>query len=281
MEIRGSGHLELDRSIDLRAKRKLVIDLSSVDHLNVYGVAGIACAILHAAREGLPIDVRPPSSASASSFLSNLGFDRFSREVGGVTLALPIMTPRKASDVIVELRTFSSSEELQPLQDLLWDRLEGTRSSHLRSAMVEALWELGANVTEHSGSMGIFAACVQRPNRKDAHVAFAVGDAGKGLRRSFLEGSRRHHPASDHEAITLALTYLVSSVTDAGRGQGLTTTVKQALELQGKVTVRSGAARRVITCSLRWYPATLHLSGTPYSVPQLPGTLIAADLPCR
>jgi hypothetical protein len=283
MEIRGSGHLELDRSIDPRAKRRVSIDLSRVDHISVYGVVGIACAVLHAAQEGLPLQILPPSSASASSFMSSLGFERFVQDTGRAACTLPITTSPRPADVIVELRTFSSSEQLQPLQDLLWDRLGRTRNSHLRDALVEALWELGANVTEHSGSMGIVAACVQRPNRRDAHVAFAVGDAGKGLRRSFLEGSRPNHPATDHEAITLALTYLVSSVTDAGRGQGLTTTVKQAVELKGKVVVRSGTARRSITSS-RWNPAklsTLHLSGAASSVPELPGMLVAADLPCR
>ncbi len=280
MEIRGSGHLEFDKSIHSRAHRRLVVDLSRVEHLNVYGLVAIACAILHSAQETLPIEIHSPRAAAASNFMSSLGFDQFSRNVGGVTCSLPVTTSAKSGDVIVGLQTFSSSGELQPLQDLLWDRLEGARISNIRTALVEALWELGANVTEHSGSIGIVAACVQRPNRKDAHVALAIGDAGKGLRRSFLEGARRQHPASDHEAITLALTYLVSSLADSGRGQGLTTTVKQALSLQGRVTIRSGNARRTITHS-RWDPDNLHQSGTAASVPTLPGTLVAADLPCR
>ena len=212
--------------------------------------------------------------------MSRLGFDRFVQEIGEVSFDLAVTAPQAKSDVLVPLQVFRSSDELQPLADLLWSRLDGVVGPQATSALIEALWELGANVTEHSGSSGIVGAVVQNANRKEAHVDFAIGDAGIGIRQSFLNGVGGHHPNSDHEAITLALKYLVSSTGDPGRGQGIAATVEQATGLRGKVLVRSGDARRSIAPEGQ-EKGPLRLHENPASVPRLTGTVVAVTVPCR
>jgi hypothetical protein len=280
MEISGQGHLEFDRALSTRAVRSLRLDLAQVDHVNLYALMGMAVATMAAARESHAISIIPPQfSSAACAFISRLGFDTFMQKVGGIPCELSVTSRQSPGDVIVALQTFKTSSELQPLIDLLSSRLAGVAGPQATTALIEALWELGANVTEHSGSPGIVGAVVQRADRKEAHVDFAVGDAGIGIRESFLRGASGHHPNSDHEALTLALEYLVSSVDDPGRGQGLAATVEQATGLRGRVMIRSGDARRQIAAESQDGP--LRVRATPGSVPRLAGTLVAVTVPCR
>jgi len=281
MEIVASGHLEFDNALNLRSARRLTLDLSLVDHINIYGLVGVACAVMDAKKRGLVISIHPPTYASASNFMSRLGFDRFVAAVAEVSCDLPFTSAQGPENILVELGTFSSSRDLLPLQDLLASRLEGIAHPQARAALEEALWELGANVTEHAVSEGVVAAFVQRAARRSgAAINFAIGDAGVGLLQSFLRGTSGYHPSSDHEAITLALQYLVSSVDDPGRGQGLSITARQALELNGRVTVRSGTARRSISARPP-KGVELHQAGRAQSVPRLDGTIVAVSIPCR
>jgi hypothetical protein len=92
--------------------------------------------------------------------------------------------------------------------------------------------------------------------------------SAEAIRSSFLETGARN-PASDRDAIELALEYLVSSVDDPGRGQGLTDTMEQVVALQGRMIVRSGNAKVAITARGR----------THTQVPRLPGVIVALSLP--
>lgn len=278
MEIRGSGHLEFDRALSSRGRKSLRIDLEHVEHVNVYGLLCMSVAVMTAATAGHPIQFTPPVSSSACNFMSRLGFDDLVREAASVDCRFPVAAQQAERDVLVTLRKFETSGDLLPLQDFLWDRLDGVVGPGSRAALGEALWELGANVTEHSHSPGVMAAVVQGGGRRDSYVHFAIGDAGIGIRRSFWEGGR-YHPPSDHEAIRLATKYLVSSKPESGRGQGLTETVEQVVGLDGRVTIRTGEAKRVIS-SRRDGPSLEQVS-TNASVPSLAGTVVCVVLPCR
>ena len=280
MEISGEGHLSFDDSLSTRSVRKLNVDLEMVDHVNIYGLVGMAAAVLSAAKSGRDISIAPPlHSSSACAFMSRLNFDGFVRSVGGADCEFAVTSRQDPKDVLVPVSVIRSSKDLQPLQNLLWERLEGVARPQSRSTLIESLWELGANVTEHSGSEGVMAAVVQRPGRREAHIDFAIGDAGVGIRKSFLQGGSGHHPNSDHQAISLALEYLVSSVNDPGRGQGLPTTVEEVTGLGGRVTIRSGTARRVLFRNE--VGGLADITSKSSSVPHLDGTLVAVSLPCR
>lgn len=99
-------------------------------------------------------------------------------------------------------------------------------------------------------------------------VQVAIGDAGIGIRRSFLDSGRRQ-PNDDLAAIGLALEYLVTSVDDPGRGQGLSTAAEQVTALEGHLVVRSGTGRVTLSRDEK----------TEEPVPLLAGTLVCMSLP--
>jgi hypothetical protein len=77
-----------------------------------------------------------------------------------------------------------------------------------------------ANALEHSGADALIMGQVYTAPRgkapdHDGRVQVVIGDAGKGIRESFLQ-TGLHAPATDRAAIELALEYLVSSVDDRG-----------------------------------------------------------------
>jgi len=160
---------------------------------------------------------------------------------------LPSESEASAPDVVVPLQLVRDARVLEQLSHLLFAQLEHTADSQVLVSLVEALWELVSNALEHSGAVGITAAQLYRdgdPPDHDGTIQVVVGDAGRGIRESFRD-SKEWSPATDVEAIKLAVRYLVSSVPDKGRGQGLTSTIEEVTGLTGRVIVRSGAGRLV------------------------------------
>jgi hypothetical protein len=130
--------------------------------------------------------------------------------------------------VVVPLRATTSAGGAQALSNLLYEQLAGHVAPQVLAAIAEGVWEMVANALEHSGTdaliMGqVYKAPRGRPPDHDDRVQVVIGDTGKGIRESFLETGLRA-PTTDLAAIELALEYLVSSVDDRGRGQGLSTT---------------------------------------------------------
>lgn len=82
--------------------------------------------------------------------------------------------------------------------------------------------------------------------------------------------SGSHSPATDGEAIELAMRYLVTSVVDdRGRGQGPYTTAEEVVEMDGLMVVRSGNAKLSVT-----------RAGTAAEiVPTMRGVIVALNLP--
>ena len=280
MEISGRGTLDFDHQSNTRSARQLKLDLSRVDYFNLYGLAAISCCLVEAARSGHRVAFYSPQGMSACNFISRLGFDDFFRDQTGSEIHLEMTSHQGPSDVLVPFQSINDSKDLLPLQEVLDKRLAKVAGPQTRAALNEALWELGANVTEHSLSAGVIGAVVQRPNRKGEHIDFAIGDAGIGIMESFLRGAGRHRPSSDHEAIERATEYLVSSVDDPGRGQGLHYVIDQALALNGTVVIRSGSAKRTMS---RMTGSKVDFRAKPRleSVPPIAGTLVFVSIPCR
>ena len=193
-------------------------------------------------------------------FLSDLGYD------------VPSWNePDDHGDVVVPLRRISSIADAEQLSHLMWAQARRSVSPQVLQAITEGLWELVANALEHSGEEAVLMGQVylrgDRPDH-DHRVQIVIGDAGQGIRASFLS-SATQSPADDREAIELALEYLVSSVPDPGRGQGLTTTAEEVTGLTGSVVVRSGAARVTVEAGAR----------SAKSVPSMEGTVVGISLP--
>lgn len=218
-------------------------DLADLAFVDAFGLVGIASCVLAAGKAGRPIpDVILPSAPSMREHLAGMGFLRFLNAIGQEQAVTT--SPSSRGDVVVPLTRIATVFEAEQLSQLLWANA-ARWDAQVLEALTEGLWELVANAVEHSGADALLMGQVYErglPPDHDQHVQIVIGDAGRGIRGSFLE-SGTQSPATDAEAIELALTYLVSSVPDPGRGQGLTTTVEQVTALLGKVVLRSGSAR--------------------------------------
>lgn len=163
-----------------------------------------------------------------------MGFRDFlaavSREV-----ALPRTPAADNPDVVVALRPAVDSGGAQALSNLLWEQLAGHVSPQVLNAIAEGVWEMVGNALEHSGTDPLIMGQAYRRARggtapdHDDRIQVVIGDTGRGIRQSFLD-SGAYAPATDLEAIDMALEYLVTSVLDdPGRGQGLFTTMEQVI----------------------------------------------------
>ncbi|HXQ88028.1 MAG TPA: ATP-binding protein, partial [Solirubrobacterales bacterium] len=205
--------------------------------------------------------------------LAAMGFDGFLSEVGQPEIGSS--EAFETSGVVVPLRSASDSGGEQAVSQLLWDQLHEKVDPQVLAALSEGVWEMVANGLEHSGADAAVMAQVYRADRggrppdHDDKVQVVIADIGRGIRAS-LASSPAHEPASDIDAIDLALEYLVTSVyEDRGRGQGLSTTLEQVTGLGGKMVIRSGAGKVVVENGDRQRE----------EVPGLPGTIVALSLP--
>lgn len=258
------GSLTIETFDSSLANTAPTCDLSGLLFVDAYGLVGTVCALLNGGPHDLP-DLRLPQNAATQRHLQAMGFVRVLREAGYPFEhdAAPIDRP----DVLVPLSYLKSIHAAEQLSHLLVEQLSDT-AVHAIEPLSEGLWELTANALEHSGVDAFLMGQVYRPRGSAPYVQIVVGDVGKGIRRSFLD-SGTHEPADDEAAIHLALEYLVSSVPDEGRGQGLTTTAEGVVAWGGKLVVRSGSIR-VDVGEANWHTSV---------VPEIAGTLVAISLP--
>lgn len=248
-------------------------DLASLTFIDAFGLVATASSILAAAETGQIPSVILPTAPQVLAHLAAMGFGQFLRDVGQADEMG--VAPSVRADVVVPLTRVTTVFEAEQLSQLLWANA-ARWDPQVLEALTEGLWELVANALEHSGADALLMGQVYRDGEQPDHnqrVQIAIGDAGRGIRASFID-SGTALPADDSQAIDLALTYLVSSVDDPGRGQGLTTTVEQTTALRGRVVVRSGGARVMVDPDGAQTQLVVPIGGTVVgvSLPLRPGT---------
>lgn len=204
-------------------------DLSELRFIDAYGLVGAACALLAAAKAGHP-PIEYPGQRQVCEHLTRMGLRDLLRQLD-YPVVLPDSAPIERPDVLVPLTRIDRVFGAEQLSHLLHEQLRDHADPQVLEAILEGLWELAANALEHSGSEAVIMGQVYRKGELPHHrnrVQVAIGDAGIGIRRSFLDSGRRQ-PHDDLAAIDLALEYLMTSVDDPGRGQGLSTAAEQVL----------------------------------------------------
>lgn len=256
---------------DKRLNEASLCDLSELTFVDAYGLVGTSCALLAAGNRGeTPPVVLPPWSMA--SHLTRMGFTRF---LGAIGVADGVEPPHHPN-VVVPLEIVRDVNAAEKISHLLWAQVRQHVDPSVLQALNEGLWEMVANALEHSGSEAVIMGQVYRdgePPDHDDRVQVVIGDAGRGIRASLTAGGRQH-PSTDAAAITSALEYLVSSVADPGRGQGLTTTLEEVTALDGDLLIRSGSATVREGTKGRATREVPHIDGTvvAMSLPLYPGT---------
>jgi hypothetical protein len=252
--------------------------LKTLKFVDAYGLVGTVCAVRQALAEDNDLTLELPSNPGIQAHLAAMGFDDFLRQIGEPGLPAGGVKA-EASGVVVPLRSAADAGGEQVISQLLWDQLSDQVSPQILAAIGEGVWEMVANALEHSGSDASVMAQVYRIDRggrppdHDDRVQVVIGDIGRGIRGSFAS-SPDHDPDNDLQAIDLALQYLISSVhEDPGRGQGLSTTLEQVVDLGGRMIVRSGCGRVSIEGDQRDEETVAPLGGTmvALSLPLYPG----------
>jgi hypothetical protein len=246
-------------------------DLTDLRFVDAFGLVGAACAILGALEAQRRPSVELPVREPVRRHLAGMGFVRFLAQLGyDVSDAEGPLNPHQ--NVVVPLSLISDHSDTERLSNLLWAQVRNHVDAQVLATLSEGLWEMVGNALEHSHADGaLLMGQVYRggePPDHDDRVQVVIGDVGRGIRASFTD-SDKYAPKTDREAIETALEYLVSSVPDPGRGQGLTTTAEEVGQLMGRLVIRSGNAS--VTCRLT--------SNNAREVPYLPGTIVAIDLP--
>jgi hypothetical protein len=261
-------------NFDRALKGNAVCDLGSLKFVDAYGLVGLACVIGGALRSGDDVEIVSPRRSTMQSHLAGMGFDDFLDQVGRPRM-LGVGHKAEVSGVVVPLRSAADSGGEQAIVKLLWEQLRDEAGPQVLEAIGEGVWEIVANALEHSESDAYVMAQVYSSARggvapdHDDRIQVVIGDVGRGIRDS-LASSPVHDPATDVEAIELALEYLTTSIhDDPGRGQGLSTTREQVDGLGGKMIVRSGAGKVSIAGG----------EARAETVAALQGTIVALSLP--
>lgn len=255
-----------DRSLHVGAG----CDLTRLKFVDVFGLVGCALALSEATARGGVVGFRGPASLPTADHLVYMGLPDILGQLG-VASDLVESPSANFPDVVLTVKTLQTMSVVEEISHLLYAQLDQRVHAQVLVAVTEALWEIAANAIEHSGASAFVAAQVYRGGEAPDHddrVQIAIGDGGCGIRESFLK-TGIHHPADDLEAIKLSIQYLISSVADPGRGQGLSTTIEEITGLGGKVVVRSG---RGSLCAMP-------TKSSAAVVPGLAGTLVGIAIP--
>lgn len=251
----------------------IVLDLTSLNFVDAYGLVATACALEVARSEAPGFRVLGPRNRKLGGHLTFMGFrhllERFDLEG-----QLPEKPVADSSDVVVPLQSAKGAGGEEKLSRILWGQLRDHVDPQVLEALAEGVSEMVANALEHSGSDAqvmaqVYTTPIGQPPDHDNRVQVVIGDIGRGIRSSF-QSTGAYDAADDRAAIDHALEYLATSVVDdPGRGQGLSTTMEQVAGLRGTMIVRSDTARVAIDAGGR------HWS----EVAPIPGVVVCMSLP--
>jgi hypothetical protein len=136
-------------------------------------------------------------------------------------------------DSLLEVTELATAGDVRQLSALVYDRVAAL-DVEIADALYTGLAEIGANVCDHSGTVGFMAA---QTLPSQGLLRFAVADAGVGMLATLVDQGAE----DDRTAINMALSG-TSRKDGPGRGTGLPTAVSVVSRLGGEVLLASGSA---------------------------------------
>lgn len=210
----------------------MVLDLSDVSWLDPLHLVGVAATAQLAAARGLRLRLSG-LRGNPAGYASRMRLGAIVEHFGGSHDLPASARELDRSDSLLEVTELATSSDVRQLSALVYDRVAG-HDAEIAHALHTALAEIGANVCEHSGTVGFMAA---QTLPAQGVLRFAVADAGAGLLGTLLSQGAD----SDRMAITMALSG-TSRKQGPGRGTGLPTAVTVVSRLGGEVLMASGSA---------------------------------------
>jgi anti-sigma regulatory factor (Ser/Thr protein kinase) len=230
------------------------IDLRDVTFIDPFGMLGLLEIGELCMLEDVKKTVLLPQSGEVCAYLERMDFFPHARRYFTLDQGISQPPNQKSrsleSDVLLEITSIERSNDIHAIVGTVRGRAESILATHLRyddraiNNFIVALSEICQNIIEHSenkGFVGIQKYRFQSMNRNV--VKIAVMDVGIGFRKSL---SGRFKLRSDLDAIERALLHGASRYEDEGRGHGLAAVRRFIDQWQGKLSIRSGTARRAI-----------------------------------
>jgi hypothetical protein len=215
-----------------RVEGKLVLDLGGLSWLDPLHLAGAAAIAQLAAATGSPLQLSG-LRGSPAGYASRMHLGAIVERFGG-SHDLPLFERElDRSDSLLEVTELVTADDVRQLSALVYDRV-AARHVETAGALHTALAEIGANVCEHSATVGFMAA---QTLPSQGVLRFAVADAGVGMLATLASQGAE----DDQTAINMALSG-TSRRDGPGRGTGLPTAVTVVSRLGGEVLLASGSA---------------------------------------
>lgn len=225
-----------------------VLSLRDLEFIDPFGLI-LTAEYLRYLRLGLQqVGLYLPQDTRALHYLRRSRFLEFAATLAEITPEHKLIhAPRLDEEWLLPMTPLRREEEVPNLVAQLYGNLirlmerGSSLSAAQASQMSSLLAELCQNVTQHSQDLGLVAAQVYRSASGHRRIQLAVGDLGIGLRGSL---SLRYpvHEWSDEDVVRQALSSGVSSVSEEGRGLGLSLVHRKTQELDGQLLLRSGGA---------------------------------------
>jgi hypothetical protein len=210
----------------------VVLDLSGVSWLDPLHLVGAAAIAELAAARGSRLRLRG-LRGNPAGYASRMHLGAIVEHFGGSHDLPESARELDRSDSLLEVTELATGSDVRQLSGLVYDRIAG-HDAEIAHALHTALAEIGANVCEHSGTVGFMAA---QTLPSQAVLRFAVADAGVGLLGTLVSQGAE----DDRMAILMALSG-TSHKQGPGRGTGLPTAVSVVSRLGGEVLLASGSA---------------------------------------
>jgi anti-sigma regulatory factor (Ser/Thr protein kinase) len=250
-----------DRSFDQFAEAcgpwppdaRLLIDARQTQWFSPYGLVGLLTAGQALKDAGLPQPLfTAPQSDDVTRYLARTGFFTHAEGLFEIHGKVP-KAATGPTDALLDIRSIKAVKDVH-------DAVRGVSDNATRILVEQlgidpkeiygfgmALSEACQNIVEHAGTAGWVAVQSYTWRRRLGRrvVVIAVSDSGVGFRRSLEATHARQYGErwGDGAAIEAALIQNVSRFRDPGRGQGLAFIKRFIHQWNGKISIRSGAAR--------------------------------------
>lgn len=214
-----------------------VVDLSNAHFVDPVGLVVVGSLVERSLRDDIEPVMRLPRSQEARSYLARMHLGTEMSRIGFDGCSLAPVTENALGDRLLELHQFDGdgSEALAERVHSIFAPQDPAEAADLWRSVAEAM----ANVCDHSGVGGGWAALQQYGSGSNTTVRFAVADCGVGLQSTL---ARVYDVPDPQSAIELALQKGTTSTGKIGRGLGLYGIAERALKRSGKLQIWSSAA---------------------------------------
>ncbi|MFA5073850.1 MAG: ATP-binding protein [Nitrospirota bacterium] len=232
------------------------IDLQSVSFIDPYGMLGLLEIGELCMLEDIKKEIILPRSSEVLAYLDRMNFFDHASRYFSFEQPSVIGKNQKSqdTDVLLEITPIERANDIHGIVGKVSDRAESILAAHLHyddrtiNGFIVALSEICQNIVEHSENKGFVGIQKYRFSSLNKNIVkIAVMDVGIGFRKSL---SGRFKLRSDLEAIDKALLQGASRYEDEGRGHGLAAVRRFITQWNGRLSIRSGTARRALI--LQW-----------------------------